>query len=101
MTEKIVRCPSCEGYGWTEDEFSGENESCAWCDGAGYVYQGADGVQRPIPNTDYETVATELERLEKQRLHEMGYTGEAKPPWEQNIRNGTVGGLHPSEREDS
>ncbi len=96
---KIVRCISCEGYGWTTDDFTGETEDCAWCNRTGYVYQDADGTQRPIPDSDYAAVADQLEALEQQRLREIGYTGEAKPPWEQNIRRGTRGGQHPDDRE--
>lgn len=99
MTD-LVRCPSCDGYGWHEDDFSGEVADCAWCGGVGYVYQQADGVQRRIPQADYAQVADELEALEKERMRELGYTGAAKPPWEQDVRRGTRGGVHPAERDD-
>jgi hypothetical protein len=99
---EIVRCPSCAGYGWQTDDFSGEDheETCTWCNGAGYVYQDADGVQHRIPNADYGAAADKLEALERERLREIGYTGEAKRPWEQTIRRDTRGGLHPDERDD-
>lgn len=100
MTE-IVRCPSCEGYGWYTDEFSGETGDCEWCGGIGYVYRSEQGVQRRIPPEDYGRVADTLERLEEERMRELGYTGEAKPPWEQDIRKGTRGGVHPDERDDT
>ncbi len=98
---QIIRCPSCEGYGWHTDEFTGEATDCAWCSGVGYVYQNADGVQHPIPPDDYGAVSDQLEALEQDRMRELGYQGEAKPPWEQAIRKGTRGGLHPSERDDA
>jgi len=98
MTD-IIRCMSCDGYGWHTDEFTGETEECDWCGGTGYVYQSADGVQTRIPAEDYGKVAAQLEQLEQERMHELGYTGEAKPPWEQDIRKGTKGGVHPDERD--
>lgn len=82
----IVRCVSCEGYGWHEDEFSGEVEDCDWCGGTGYVYRDANGVDHLIPPADYGRVAAALEALEGERLREMGYTGTAKHPDEQPIR---------------
>lgn len=97
---KIVRCISCDGYGWTADDFTGEAEDCAWCGRTGYVYADADGTQRRIPDADYPGVAAQLEALERDRLRELGYTGEAKRPWEQHIRRGTRGGQHPNARED-
>lgn len=100
MTDNIIRCPSCEGFGWTEDDFSGEAEDCAWCGRTGYVYQSADGVQRRIPDADFDTVRGQLERLEAERMRELGYTGEARPPWDQDVRRGTRGGQHPSERDE-
>ena len=72
----IQRCVSCDGFGWFEDEFSGETEDCDWCAGAGYVYRDAQGRDRPIPQSDYAAVAAELERLELERLREMGYQGQ-------------------------
>lgn len=97
--ERIVRCPSCDGHGWAEDDFTGEREGCAWCDESGYMYENADGVQRQIPHADYGAVADELERLERDRMRELGYQGEAKPPWQQEVRRGTRGGQHPDERD--
>lgn len=99
MTDtNIVRCLSCDGYGWHEDDFTGETEDCTWCGGTGYMYELADGTQQQIPDTDYGKVADQLEALEQQRMRELGYKGEAKPPWEQDIRRGTVGGIHPDDR---
>jgi hypothetical protein len=94
--DPIIRCPSCEGYGWLTDDFSDSPTDCDWCAGAGYVYLAPNGVQRPIPNSDYGAVADQLEALERQRLRELGYSGEAKPPWEQHIRRGTKGGQLPT-----
>lgn len=100
MSEQaVVRCASCDGYGWHTDEFTGEAEDCGWCGGIGYVYQGADGAQQPIPEQDYGKVADAVETLERDRMRELGYTGDAKPPWEQDVRKGTRGGQHPSERD--
>jgi DnaJ-class molecular chaperone len=85
MTEReIVRCPSCDGYGWLDDE--GETRECAWCAGVGYVYRDARGVDAVIPPADYAAQAEALERLEHERLREMGYSGSARKPWEQEIR---------------
>lgn len=93
----LIRCPSCEGYGWHEDEFTGEIEDCTWCAGVGYVYRDAQGVDRKIPAADLKKsdVATQLEQLDQERLREMGYQGQAKKPWEQDIRKGTQGGIDP------
>ncbi len=96
--DDIIRCISCDGYGWYEDDFTGEATDCTWCKGAGYVYTSADGTQRPIPHEDYGRIADALEQLERERMRELGYRGEAKPPWEQNIRRGTKGGQHPDEQ---
>jgi len=96
---QIVRCLSCDGYGWQADDLTGQTDDCAWCGGAGYMYALENGVQQRIPTADYAAVADELERLEQERLREMGYTGQAKPPWEQDIRRGTRGGLPPDERD--
>lgn len=82
---QIVRCVSCDGYGWFE-EVDGSATDCDWCDGAGYVYRDENGIDRKIPEADYGKVADKLETLEADRLHEMGYTGDAKKPWEQAIR---------------
>ena len=81
----IVRCVSCDGYGWFEDD-DGEAQDCDWCGGIGYVYRAADGLDSRIPPEDYEKVSAQLETLETQRLRDLGYTGEAKKPWEQKIR---------------
>lgn len=82
---EIVRCVSCEGYGWFDDE-DGQAQDCEWCGGIGYTYRDQNGVDKRIPAEDYATVSEQLEQLEKERLREMGYTGEAKKPWEQKIR---------------
>lgn len=84
--EKITRCPSCDGYGWTNDEFSGESGDCEWCEGTGYVYRDAHGVDRPIPAVEYGQVAAVLEQLEHERLREMGYSGQALHPDDQPVR---------------
>lgn len=86
--EQIARCPSCDGYGWLTDEFSGETQDCDWCGGTGYVYRDAMGVDRAIPAEDYGHVAAQLETLEQERLRDMGYTGSAKHPDDQAIRKG-------------
>lgn len=96
---EIIRCASCDGFGWHEDEFSGESEDCDWCAGAGYVYRGGDGRDRPIPPADYASVAAELERLELERLREMGYQGSAKKPWQQAIRRDSHLGRNPYQTE--
>ena len=94
---KIMRCPSCDGFGWSEDDFSGEVEDCAWCAGIGYVYRDEANVDHKIPLDDLkqEAVSAELEALETERMREIGYTGEAKKPWQQDIRKGTQGGINP------
>lgn len=99
---QIVRCISCDGYGWVEDEFTGETEDCAWCQGIGYVYRDAAGVDQPIPREDLQTarVSEQLEQLETTRLREIGYSGEAKKPWQQEIRQGTQGGENPYDAPD-
>lgn len=84
--ETLTRCPSCDGYGWITDDFTDETTDCDWCAGAGYVYRNADGVDRPIPAAEYGQVEAELERLENERLREMGYSGTAKHPSEQEVR---------------
>lgn len=83
---QIARCPSCEGYGWHEDDFSGEVEDCDWCGGIGYVYRDENNVDRRIPESDYGKVADQIETLDQKRLRELGYTGQAKHPDEQEIR---------------
>jgi hypothetical protein len=59
---------------------------CRWCGGIGYVYRDPQGIDRRIPESEYEQHAEEFEWLEVQRLREIGYTGTAKKPWEQAIR---------------
>lgn len=86
----IVICASCDGYGWMSDEFTGEEADCDWCGGTGYVYRDAEGVDHPIPEADYGKVADLLERLDHQRLRDMGYSGTAKHPDDQAIRKGEV-----------
>lgn len=88
---EIVRCVSCDGYGWLDDE-DGETD-CAWCGGVGYVYRDANGVDRRIPPEDFDRVTATLERLETERLREMGYSGSAKKPWQQAIRHERGDGL--------
>jgi len=87
---QIVICAACDGYGTVDDETSGAIE-CHWCGGAGYVYRDANGVDHQIPDADYGKVADQLERLEADRLRNLGYTGSAKKPWEQDIRKGKDG----------
>jgi hypothetical protein len=104
MTSKtIIRCPSCDGYGWFDDAFTGESADCDWCDGVGYVYRDASHVDRPIPADDLrrDDVSERLEALETDRLRDIGYTGEAKKPWQQDIRAGTQGGLNPYDADES
>lgn len=95
---KIVRCVSCDGYGWFEDDFTGEVEDCSWCGGVGYVYREGE-TDRKIPSSDFKEVAEALEGLEQERLREMGYQGSAKKPWHQDIRKGTKLGQNPDEDE--
>ncbi|MCA9912800.1 MAG: hypothetical protein KC496_05610, partial [Anaerolineae bacterium] len=99
----IVRCISCDGYGWLEDEFTGETEDCDWCGGIGYVYRLQDGTDQKIPQSELQDamISRELERLEKDRMQEMGYQGSAKKPWEQDIRRGTQGGINPYEDDNN
>lgn len=92
----IVCCVSCEGYGWYEDDLDGSVQECDWCSGVGYVYQ-ENGVDRRIPPEDWGRMAARLEALEQERLRGMGYTGSARKPWEQDIRQGTKGGENPYE----
>src|SRR5690606_26726795 len=81
---QIVQCVSCDGYGWIDDE--GKAVDCDWCAGIGYVYRNERGLVRRIPTADLPYVSEELEALEAQRLRQLGYTGEARKPWEQAIR---------------
>ena len=96
----IVRCPSCDGYGWFESE-PGIGEDCDWCAGAGYVYRDESKRDSPIPPRDYAQVAAELERLEQARLQALGYQGEARQPWRQSIRQGTRLGHDPYADDDA
>lgn len=97
---QIVRCVSCEGYGWQTDELTGGETDCDWCDGTGYVYRDADGVDHRIPDKDYGKVADQLEQLESERMREMGYQGSARKPWDQDIRKGTKGGEYPGKKDE-
>lgn len=81
----LVRCPSCDGYGWLEED-DGSTAECGWCDGVGYVIRDAGGTDRPVPAADYGRLSAQLEALEKARLRELGYSGGPKKPWEQAIR---------------
>lgn len=90
---QIVRCLSCDGFGWLEtdeDELFGaptaETMDCAWCGGIGYVYRDDEAHDHRIPAADLDALTETLEMLETERLREMGYTGTAKRPWEQAIR---------------
>ncbi len=82
---KIMRCPSCGGYAWLEDD-DGSIVDCDWCGGVGYIYRDANQVDHRIPEADYGQVADVLEKLEVERLRELGYSGTAKKPWEQAVR---------------
>lgn len=90
----LTRCIACDGFGWQEaDQFDPLDEQaahaaleCAWCGGVGYVYRTPEGYDQRIPPADLDRLTPELEALEAARLREMGYTGEAKKPWEQAIR---------------
>ncbi len=81
---ELVRCISCDGYGWLDDD--GTVEDCDWCGGPGYVFRDAQGVDHQIPNPDDPAIAGKLEALEQQRLRELGYTGKAKHPDQQAVR---------------
>lgn len=96
---KIVRCPSCDGFGWNEDDFTGEADDCTWCAGIGYVYRDEAQVDHKIPLADLKQadVSNQLEALETERMREIGYTGAAKKPWQQDIRKDTQGGINPYE----
>ncbi|MGQ9910731.1 MAG: hypothetical protein ACUVS2_18045 [Candidatus Flexifilum sp.] len=85
MSAAIVRCVACDGYGWIDDPDSPEPE-CTWCGGIGYVYRDERGIDRRIPPADLAALSDTLERLETERLRELGYTGSARKPWEQAIR---------------
>ncbi len=77
---EIVQCISCEGFGWFEGE-NDESIECNWCDGVGYTYRDATGIDHRIPTADYERVSDQLEQMEAERLRKMGYTGKVKPRW--------------------
>ncbi len=81
---EIVRCVSCNGYGWLEED--GTVEDCDWCGGIGYVYRDAQGIDHRISDANDPVIAAKLEALEQQRMRELGYTGEAKHPAQQEIR---------------
>jgi hypothetical protein len=83
---EIVRCISCDGFGWSEDD-DGQAEDCGWCGGIGYVYREG-GRDRRIPPAELAALSERLEQLETDRMREIGYTGQAKKPWEQAIREG-------------
>ena len=53
------------------------------------------GNDLPIPPADFAAVAERLERLEVERLREMGYQGNAMKPWQQAIRKDTALGRDP------
>lgn len=93
----IIRCISCDGYGWFDDPINEASEACDWCGGIGYVYRMDDGTDRQIPAVDLRkpAISEQLEALETERMREIGYTGRAKRPWEQDIRDGTQGGANP------
>ena len=76
--ESLAPCPSCEGYGWFESELDGSVADCDWCQGCGYVYRDAQGVDRAIPPEEYSRVAAELERLEAERSAQAGVYGECE-----------------------
>lgn len=92
---KIARCVSCDGFGWFEDEFSGQDENCDWCAGVGYVYRDDQERDKPIPKSDFDAVAAKLESLEVERLRQMGYRGTARKPWRQAVRKGSRLGRNP------
>lgn len=83
---QIVQCPSCNGYAWVEDD-DGAAVDCDWCAGVGYIYRDESGIDHPIPPADYGKVADTLEKLEIERMRDLGYSGTSKKPWEQAIRS--------------
>lgn len=99
---EIVRCISCDGFGWVNDDFTDDVTDCDWCGGIGYVYRDDDGIDSRIPADDLKQaeISSKLEALEKERMREMGYSGQAKKPWQQDIRKGTQGGINPYDTED-
>ena len=94
----IVRCVSCDGFGWFEQ--GTQTTECDWCGGIGYVYRQPSGLDQRIPSHDYERIADQLETLEQQRLRELGYQGQARQPWQQAVRKGTSGGENPYASDD-
>ncbi|MAS35194.1 MAG: hypothetical protein CL610_14375 [Anaerolineaceae bacterium] len=78
---EIVRCVSCDGYGWFSED-DGSTVDCDWCGGVGYVYRDDRDVDHKIPEAEFGKVADVLEKLEIERLREIGYTGGPKKPWE-------------------
>jgi hypothetical protein len=84
--ETLIRCPACDGYGWLDGDGDEDPAECDWCAGSGYVWRSAQGADRAIAPAEYGQVAERLEALERERLREMGYSGDAKKPWEQAIR---------------
>jgi hypothetical protein len=81
---QIIRCPSCDGYGWIDEDEQALD--CDWCAGVGYVYRDESGVDRRIPQADLPGLTDTLERLEQERMRDLGYTGSPKHPREQDIR---------------
>ncbi len=81
---EIVRCVSCDGYGWLEE--NGMVEECDWCGSIGYVFRDAQRIDHQITEPNDPVIAEKLESLERQRMRELGYTGEARHPAEQQIR---------------
>lgn len=77
--KQLVRCPSCDGYGWFAEESTQDRaQDCSWCGGLGYVERDERGVDRPIPPNEYPKLAVALEQLDEERLRELGYSGVAK-----------------------
>lgn len=100
---EIVRCAACDGYGWLDDDEEGasaESAECRWCGGIGYVYRDERGIDRRIPESDYEQQAERLEQLELERLREIGYTGTAKKPWEQAVRGEKAARMKPPDTDN-
>jgi hypothetical protein len=100
---QIVRCISCDGYGWFREEYEDEAEECDWCGGIGYVFRDASGIdQRILPEQLVDpSISALLEQMETERMQQMGYRGEARKPWEQRIRQGTRGGINPYQDSDA
>lgn len=83
--DTIIRCVACDGYGWVDDPDE-PGADCTWCGGIGYVYRDERGIDRRIPAAELDGLTETLERLETERLRELGYSGGAKKPWQQQIR---------------